>query len=148
MKTLDEVMAEARAAWLHNRVPLKVSGEERWLFKTWWDILEGSQLVPPNFESNGCSLSPDSIRGWIGRYSLWAACHIHDWRYRVGKTWRERLRADAELRRNVVLLLRAQGCTRRAAQTIGWIYWVAVRRFGAPHFGLARYLHEGHDADG
>lgn len=126
--------------WLTNRVPLRVSGQERFIFKTWWDMLEGSQHVSPNFESNGCSKAPDSIRVFLAQYRLWPACHIHDWRYHCGGTWRDRLHADNELRRNIVLLMRAQGAPRRLSHFVAWAYWAAVRRHGGPFFKLAEAI--------
>jgi len=121
----------ATLRWFTNRVPLRVSGETRLLFKTWWDMLEGSQLVPPGFESNGCTFAPDRLWAVIGTFSLWAACHIHDWRYQQGGTPRDRRKADAELRRNLVLLMFSQGF----AYTLSWVYWVVVRKAGRKHFG-------------
>lgn len=111
---------------------LLVSGRRRLVRREWYDPLEGAK-PPEYFESNGCSYSPDWLRGYL----LWPACHLHDWAYDCGGDWAARRQADAELYRNLLALLLEQGASRWLAYRVAWVYWGRVRLWGARPFTWA-----------
>jgi hypothetical protein len=71
-------------------------------------------------KSDGCTLAPD---GWWRE-----ACVTHDSRYFEGGSAADRLRADQELRDNMI----KQGAPKAVAN----LYYYAVRVGGAPGTGL------------
>jgi hypothetical protein len=106
----------------------QVSGTPRVVSRRLWYKLEGP-LPGTDFPCDGCSNSPD----FWGEYLLWPACVIHDYHYReeiFGTDWRARTKADAVFRRNMVTILRLQGCGRIRARRLAWFYWGRVRIWG------------------
>lgn len=118
----------------------RVGGHDLAVTRRLWRLLEGPKPAE-GFKCDGCSWSPDS---WAG-YKLWPACVIHDYHYRtadlrgvpgggVPGTAAGRAYADATFRRNLVTLLREQGCGPVRSQRVAWIYWGRVRIWGASAF--------------
>lgn len=86
------------------------------------DRLSGP-LPPENFQSDGCTCSPDSLLPWV----LWPACHFHDFHYRgLGVSSQLRTRADRWLYENLV--------TCRAPRWVAFCYWIHVRAWGFRHY--------------
>ena len=103
-----------------------VSGKYRFLPTALWDGLEGPKPEnPAAFVCNGCTMSPDQLRG----KEIWPACVIHDFQYGV-ESYVDRKDADAAFRRNISFLMKAQGVFAPLAWLISFTYWRAVRRAG------------------
>ena len=113
----------------------KVSGEVRHFPEKYYKQLEGP-IPPEDFESNGCSFSPDYIRD----YQIWPACHRHDYHYSPANpltgTWAGRREADVFLRRNLENCLKLQGAGRFTRWRVGYVYWGRVRIWGAKAFNF------------
>ncbi len=77
-----------------------------------------SQPVPDGFESDGCSRFPD------GSYR--DCCVAHDVKYYYGGSWRDRWRADNELRKCVA---NKPGFEHKPLSVL---MWLGVRTFGVP----------------
>lgn len=106
----------------------QVSGKPRVVSRRLWNQLEGPR-PGEDFPCDGCSNSPDYWKQFI----LWPACVIHDYHYReavFGKGWRARMKGDAIFRRNMVTILRLQGCGATEARSLAWFYWGRVRVWG------------------
>ena len=84
-------------------------------------LMEGP-IPPPEFESDGCSCSPDHIGG----VNLRPACHFHDFSYEIGGTRENRLQADDVLFRNLIVC----GLSKWKAN----LYYRRVRFWGVKHF--------------
>jgi hypothetical protein len=111
-----------------DRLIFNVSGSLRVVSRRLWNYLEGPR-PGVGFACDGCSNSPD----FWGEYLLWPACIIHDYHYReavFGTGWRARSKADAVFRRNMVTVLRLQGCGFARSRRLAWIYWGRVRVWG------------------
>ena len=94
-----------------------------------YEALEGPYPLL-EFESNGCSFSPD----WWRHYAIWPACHIHDYHYSdaapLGGKWASRREADRILRKNIKILLKQQGANRFLRWWLPHTYWRSVRIHG------------------
>lgn len=109
-----------------------VSGQTRYFPKEIYQELEGP-IPPLDFESNGCSCSPDYWR----QYDIWPACHIHDWHYAepvLGAQWASRREADAILRKNLRICLHKQNANQFLTWFLPYMYWGRVRIWGAAHW--------------
>ncbi len=84
-------------------------------------LMEGA-IPPIEFESNGCSCSPDHIGG----VDLRPACHFHDYAYSIGGTRNDRLQADDIFFRNLM----RSGLSRLKAN----FYYRRVRFWGVQYF--------------
>jgi len=129
----------------HNPVLLRISGADRVVPYYLWALLIGPRPKPTTFlESDGCSISPDTIgrlRRFFGKgraILLFPACWIHDAHYRrladLGGNWTARRKADWFLAQNLYALCRAQEVSRTGASTIAGTYWTAVRLFSAASY--------------
>lgn len=112
-------------------ISILVSGEWRPIRRAFWDSLEGPKPPGRAFKSNGCTFSPDYLRG----KPVWPCCVIHDYHYNGGFVSREE--ADAILRRNICKLLRAEGMNRVSAFALSWAYWTGVRKGGRKFYNGA-----------
>ena len=74
-----------------------------------------TQKIPEGFVSDGCSHFPD------GDYK--DCCVAHDVKYYYGGSWRERWRADNELRKCVAA---------KNHKVLSVMIWMGVRAFGVP----------------
>jgi hypothetical protein len=124
-------------------VNFRINDEIRGVERVLWLSLDGP--VPDEmFCCNGCTLSPDVLRGW----RLWIACVVHDYHYHtlkpLGEGWRSRMEADAILRRNLRRVVLYDGGSLAQAERVAWLYWGRVRIFGRPAWndapGLCRRL--------
>ncbi|MEE9159911.1 MAG: hypothetical protein V3U60_16190 [Gammaproteobacteria bacterium] len=96
-------------------------------------IVELRGPVPgKDFEGDGCTCAPDVVVGCDIR----AGCRIHDWEYRnarkMGK-WAQfwfRRGVDRRLRKNVFLLMKAQGATYPERRLVSFAYFMGVRPTG------------------
>ena len=110
--------------------PILVSGELRYLPCAIWDGLEGPKPdVPAYFICNGCTLSPDYIRG----KRTWPACVIHDYHYN-SDLGLDRKEADAIFRRNLKFILKAEGTIGFIAATLAAFYYAVVRKAGRSRY--------------
>lgn len=90
--------------------------------------------------SGGCG--PGGIGDYLVPDTMWGlnvkpACTIHDWQYCWGRTIEDKIKADLNLRDNLVRLIKAQN-------SWGWLenlrlrraktYYEAVKNFGGPAF--------------
>lgn len=106
-------------------VEVYCSGTIQNLPKVIWQKLEGPKPEDPaSFINNGCTMSPDGIRG----KRAWPACVLHDYHYNEGSL--DRKEADSLFRRNLEFCLKADGMFWPLAKTFAFIYWRAVRRAG------------------
>lgn len=106
-----------------------VSGEYRELPKVIWEGLRGPKPEDPAaFICNGCTLSPDTIRG----KRAWPACVLHDYHYNHGFVSRKQ--ADDFFRHNLKFCLQADGMLGFLASGFAFIYWRAVRRAGRSRY--------------
>ena len=80
---------------------------------------------PPGFTGNGCTASPDYLRG----VPLWVACRLHDWHY-SGEAGVSRFLADHYFQRNLFRVCRAYGLGRFRSWVVSIHYSVAVRFLG------------------
>ncbi len=113
---------------------LKISGRKARLPDWIWESLLGHEDVPDDFESNGATWAPDEV----GDLMLWAAAHIHDWRYHVGGTARDRLRADRELAYNTLYLALLEGWSVERATAVAKVVFRLVRMLGAARWNRRR----------
>lgn len=89
-----------------------------------WNKMIGP-VPEDNFESDGCTNSPDAFGG----VDLRTACHFHDYHYSLGKTEKDRKRADRLLHAN----LRSCDLSKFKAG----IYYRRVRLWGNQFFNYA-----------
>ena len=81
----------------------------------------------------GDYLVPDTLWG----LSIRQACQIHDWQYHWGVTIEDKIKADLNLRDNMVRIIKAQdswGILENLRLTKARIYYEAVKNFGGPAF--------------
>ena len=106
-----------------------ISGVERVVSYNMLRLLRGWTRLPEGYRCDGCSWSPDSWRG----YKLWPACALHDLFYRdpVERGEHSRRQVDADFRYNLGQLLYAQRAPLHLCVGLPWVYWVAVKRYGA-----------------
>ena len=119
-----------------DAVVLDIDGDLRGVAREWWNQLEGPR-PPDGYACDGCSWSPDWLRGW----KLWPACAIHDYHYRteaLGVDAGARARADAVLRANLRTLLRLQSAPAWRREAVAWAYWSRVRIYGARSFNQGK----------
>lgn len=110
-------------------IPIFVSGQLRDLPRVIWDGMEGPKPEQPeHFICNGCTMSPDYIRG----KRAWPACVIHDYQY--NHTALDRSTADAIFRRNLAFCLKADGMPGFLAAILAAAYWLVVVRLGASFY--------------
>lgn len=121
-------MISGASPWI---VRIKVSGEIRTIHRNLWEKLEGPKPVDLlAFPSNGCTCSPDYLRG----FAFWAACYLHDYHTTAASpVVMARREADTLLRRNIETLLLGQGCGYREARIYAYLYFRGVRA-GGRHF--------------
>lgn len=108
-----------------DTLTIRVSGDDREISFVHWHILFGPR-PPKDFENNGCSYSPDSVRD----YQIWPACVIHDWHYSGRVEDMDQRRADKTFRRNLWRSLRYQGAPWPLASWITTTRYFAVTKFG------------------
>jgi hypothetical protein len=107
-------------------VKFNINKQKRFFPNEIWNQLEGKDIVPRDFQSNGCSFSPDYIK----HYDLWPACHIHDYDYSIPGRWADRREADLRFRGNLTLLLEIQYSSVFVRVFLPYIYWWSVRIWG------------------
>lgn len=106
-----------------------VSGHYRELpIAIWKGLLGPKPEHPESFICNGCTMSPDFIRG----KRTWPACVIHDYHYNVGAI--DRADADTIFRENLKFCLKADGMLGWLADILAWFYYRAVRRAGRSRY--------------
>lgn len=103
-------------------ITILCSGEFRELPRAEWDALEGPKPSDPQlFVCNGCTMSPDEIRG----KRAWPACVIHDYQY--NKTSLSRKACDDIFRSNLRASLEMDGMNSLLARGFAWAYYRVVR---------------------
>lgn len=106
-----------------------VSGERRIVENELWESLDGPK-PPMDFACNGCTASPDYVRG----VRMWIPCVIHDWHYSPKSRILNKFKVEYKFWKNIYKTARYDEKGRLASAGLATSYAAVTSKIGWPFF--------------